>query len=322
MSSDLSSPDKVDRVFVAGELVPGPPLKTRGLDDLVTVLDYTPSHQLFSRYLEQVRNFPAISFETLRPQDLIVIATHAGEYYAFLVNNVSDKKNGPVQGQLFLPPSVQQLLGTDEILDGVEIYESGIPDIRGGYSGRIIKDMELRAMVPLKSLGPLMDKREENLRLALHIPSVRAAQVKSLNELPPEESKRIAENQQSINQVRLIPERNITDWPGRTQGISAEQIDQRLYLAPLVWGLKGNYHINPHSGAISCNGQPMAETTVWEAATTFLEESQKEQPMTDPDFLREMVATLTFWALKLGLKPPQDLLQKISDAGLGFTLPG
>ncbi len=266
---------------------------------------------------------PKVLIETFQPNDMLLMRTETGDFFCFVVDKPKDSE-GPLSGKLILPQGIMDLLGSPQVLDAAVITGSSMDGSSALYLEGIVQSFRVECRVPLLSLGPLLNEKERDMGQLLTIPPLEAAGVISIPQLPAPQREGLLEltAQTSTKQEPTIAETQVPDWPGKKLGIDWNMLDKALYLGRGVrgGGIRGRYYINPETGALSKMGLPIpAFPTVWDINKRYLE-SYRTNPRPQSFSLRR-VAAFTWWALRLGLTPPEALLNELESLNLGLELP-
>lgn len=300
---------------IPGEHLPGQPFLPQSSKDIRERMAYDPN---FLNLVELSKTLPKIEFAKLGLNDLILMRTEEEAPFGFLVDKIETKKHPSIKGKLFLPFNAVQLLGGPGIIQDTEIRGATPAGGTSLFLGRIIKGMGVECYLPLTSLGPIINEAEKEISLKFLIPPLEAAGVRGLKSLPgptQENIRRATKEPESSREAQTI-QTKVNNWPGKETGIiTLENIEETLYLAPGLLGLKGRYWVNPETGAISKYGQPMEDvTTVWKVVSDYL----GRYNATGKRFHAKRVAAFTYWALKLNLQPPPGLVKSLKKSKLGF----
>lgn len=328
--------DEQPKYIVAGDGSTsfGPSLKPRSPNDLSAVLRYDPD---LTGFADRCDDLPYIDTKQLRKGDFILMLTEKGDKLGYIVDENTDCP----KGKLLLPESTVQLMGIPGVISDVVLEGSQAVDQVSHNTARLNQFMKARFLAPLKNLKvPLIYKEEENVRLLMQTAPIVAAMCSRLHQLPEPIKAKISSVIESLGQMGIdtdIPVSSVVlnDWPGKsTKNITEAQLLEILRLFPRdsLWGLRGNLWINPQSGAISRFGLPIeGESTVWDRIGREIKnysgimngEVKIDDEQNKPLFISRTeyhIAALTYWAQKLGLKPPQNIIGELAAVGLGFSI--
>jgi hypothetical protein len=278
-------------------------------------------------WMEQIRfaeSLPEIPIKRLKQNDVVAMRTESGERYGFIVDDVqeiSNSKSSKARGGMILAPRIASHMGVPGIVDNAVIYGACPEGSKTLYMGVIKRGMGVETCIPVGSLGPIIDEKDLKTSYTFDIPSLDSAGIRNLSALPsPDE----ASGSSSFLKDKQQPEyltrdkEEVPDWPGKGLGVTKEDIDFTLYTASGAktpgLGIRGRYWVNPETGSMTKQGRPM-EGTVWDIVNFYAHEYQKS----GSDFSAKRAAAFSYWALKLGLKPPQEVLDELKGCGLGFS---
>ena len=283
----------------------------------------------FMKLLAIAEHTPQVDSEQLKRGDLLMMETEDGERFLFVCEApIAPPPNwaSSPKGVLFLPPQTAALMGCPQAIEGAETYGCNSVGSSTIFHHQVaMEGMQVECHLPFASLGPMIDPKDSDYYFLLRIPPLaRAARLHP--KMIPEPARNVLREtlRQNVSRPKQS-EAKINDWPGKNRGVDLKEVFDTLYLEGLVYGIRPRYWINPETGRVSKCGRPMPEAAdIWQIITQYAEQyyhAVRTKQKEEEGFPLKRAAAFTWWALRLGLKPPAEFMKACQGAGLGFKTP-
>jgi hypothetical protein len=273
---------------------------------------------------------PHVDLKTLGRGDFLAMRTKDNDLYGFLVLRSNVPGALGVEGALFLGEEKASQLGVPQVIGKAAI--SGARSAPGSSSllgDRLVQGMGTYVRLPLSNLGPLFEKKERHIALRFGLAALEAVGVKKRETFVGTDQNKLRSLIQRGDQLRKPREaglikRKVDDWAGKGQGVGKESLEVGLYRDPVIagGGVRTSYWISPKSGEVFKDGA-LVYPSVWEAArensAAYVE--RRDADAEEAYFRLLDAAAFSYCGLKLGFRPPGDLMRNLEKSGLGFSLP-
>ncbi len=319
--------DKPPLEFVVSWPAVRPPPPRHSLD-FMAAMSADPNVKNLLRLAEQA---PQLESKEVQRGDSLLMETENGEKYIFVCDFPRERtKHAPMTGVLFVPSETVGFMGIPQAIEGATI--SGCTSVGSSslFQGlAAAQGMEVECNLPLARLGPIINPQDQEWSLLFKIPPLAKAVLLHPNMIPNSVKEGLRETFALISQLPKPTESQIVvkDWPGIKKGIDEKRLLKALYIAGQLagMGIRGRYWVHPETGALSKCGKYLTKTpTVWSVAGEYAVDyaaATKRKDKKDASFSLDRVAPFTWWALRLGLRPPVEFMETCRDAGLEFKLP-
>lgn len=304
-----------------------PPPPKRSLD-FMAAMSADPRVENLVRLAERT---PQLESKEVQRGDLLLMETEEGARYIFVCDSPHERtKHMPMTGVLFAPDEIVSLMGIPQAIEGAMIVGCTSVGSSSLFQGlAAAQGMEVECNLPLVGLGPIIHPQDKEWNLLFKIPPLAKAVLLHPKMIPGPVKEGLRETFASIRQLPKPTESRIAvkDWPGRQKGVDMERLLKALYHAGHIagMGIRGRYWVHPENGALSKCGKRQRKTpTVWDIAKAYIGDyvtAERTKNSQEAAFSLDRVAPFTWWALKLGLKPPQEFMEACKVAGLGFNPP-
>jgi len=231
------------------------------------------------------------------------------------------------KGTLVLSDAVMQSLGCRRrvIADASMSLDRASKDDKNGYTG-----VESRVRLPVQRLAPLIHELDNHMSLNFGLGprsliALMHGRLMTADHFPDT----MADYINRVTPSYPLSTAIVDDWPGNaSNAVSYENIIHTLYSEAQAGKpvIRARYWINPTTGLILKEGSHIPKGdyhspagTVWDVVEHYITPEQGKPRLTH--YQRNRAASFTWWALKLGLTPPPNLMEKLEAAGLGFRLP-
>lgn len=260
-----------------------------------------------------------VTFDQLSPGCDVSFETSGGLWFGFLVRKKKmlfeneDFIKTALVGELHLPERISQQMHVNQVIPNTHLVGSESRLFSSLYCNRIVQYMNIVGFIPLSGMTQtFVDPIDTETYLQFTIPSVLRTywtkRTETATDIP-----KIPRWRQLFSPLtkQIQPSITVNDWPGKKNGIQYEDIYNHLYV---IFGLRVHYWMNEINGQITRLNRLNEPTEgVWDVVWELKDKQEHD--------LHVRLAALTYWALKLGLLPPSDVMYALKRRGLGFELP-